>query len=304
MACVRLSWIHFSKFAKRYCNSWATNAFAGLILILALFSQTLCPKHCFVHVFLLTSISGLCEKRGNTRIFGCWPVIKRCKLHWFLALQWLKQRHWQGFNVWPCALVCSLMGSQGKLGLDVVKTPLFTRFCHFSHPRAPGFPNFFMALASTWPPQAFLKFKTFVFKMKLSTLAYGAIKVRWQWSKQQWVKSPWMNNRGRWDAGFRYPLLRCWFMAFPIPGWKVLKNRALRVRGYSETGGSSLGTRFYLRHLLPVWKEPKGPSGIMDQQWLTISWGDYLTNSDRLYILIIFGQPLLEWNPPRIYKIV
>ncbi|CAK9054773.1 unnamed protein product [Durusdinium trenchii] len=24
---------------------------------------------------------------------------------------------------------------------------------------------------------------------------------------------------------------------------------------YSETGGSSLGTRFYLRHLLPVWKE-------------------------------------------------
>mmetsp|Transcript_55804 Transcript_55804/g.104683 ORF Transcript_55804/g.104683 Transcript_55804/m.104683 type:complete len:196 (-) Transcript_55804:79-666(-) len=24
---------------------------------------------------------------------------------------------------------------------------------------------------------------------------------------------------------------------------------------YSETGGSSLGTRFYLRHLLPLWKE-------------------------------------------------
>mmetsp|Transcript_52516 Transcript_52516/g.138616 ORF Transcript_52516/g.138616 Transcript_52516/m.138616 type:complete len:193 (-) Transcript_52516:56-634(-) len=24
---------------------------------------------------------------------------------------------------------------------------------------------------------------------------------------------------------------------------------------YSETGGSSLGTRFYLRHLLPIWKE-------------------------------------------------
>ena len=29
------------------------------------------PKHCFLHSFLLTSVSGLCEKRGNTRIFGC-----------------------------------------------------------------------------------------------------------------------------------------------------------------------------------------------------------------------------------------
>ena len=32
--------------------------------------------------------------------------------------------------------------------------------------------------------------------MKLSTLAYGAIKVRWQWSKQRWVKSLRMKNRG------------------------------------------------------------------------------------------------------------
>ena len=39
---------------------------------------------------------------------------KLLHLNLFLAVQWSKQRHLQGFNVWPCALVCSSMGSEGK----------------------------------------------------------------------------------------------------------------------------------------------------------------------------------------------
>ena len=88
----------------------------------------MCPKYCFLHIFLLSSVLGLCKKRGNTRIFGCYQ--KRCNLHRFLALQWSKLRYIQGF-VWPCALGCSLMESE-----ESFKTPLFTRLCHFSHPRA------------------------------------------------------------------------------------------------------------------------------------------------------------------------
>lgn len=38
--------------------------------------------------------------------------------------------------------------------------------------------------------------------------------------------------------------------------------------GYSETGGSSLGTRFYLRHLLPVWKATRG--GDRMNQWKSV----------------------------------
>lgn len=42
--------------------------------------------------------------------------------------------------------------------------------------------------------------------------------------------------------------------------------------GYSETGGSSLGTRFYLRHLLPVWKEPRGwaPFQSISELWIPV----------------------------------
>ena len=48
---------------------------------------------------------------------------------------------------------------------------------------------------------------------------------------------------------------------------------------YSETGGSSLGTRFYLRHLLPTWKE-RNPQVVvvtehskLDHPELLAEWG-------------------------------
>ena len=74
--------------------------------------------------------------------------------------------------------------------------------------------------------------------MKLSTLAYGAIKVRWQWSKQQWVKnllvkSLWMRNRGRWGAGFRYPLLRYPFIA-DLPFKRIISHSSVSLQVYQS----------------------------------------------------------------------
>mmetsp|Transcript_8039 Transcript_8039/g.17978 ORF Transcript_8039/g.17978 Transcript_8039/m.17978 type:complete len:192 (-) Transcript_8039:186-761(-) len=44
--------------------------------------------------------------------------------------------------------------------------------------------------------------------------------------------------------------------------WQLKK---LIIR-YSETGGSSLGVRFYLRHLLPVWKERNPQVHVLTEQ--------------------------------------
>ena len=111
------------------------------------------PKTFFLHLFPLTGISGLCGKRGNTRIFWMltsWPIKNSVIYTDFL---FCNGRNSAIYRVLMCgpAPWCVVWWGQRE-NLDVVTAPLFTRLCHFSHPRALGFANLFLALASTWPP--------------------------------------------------------------------------------------------------------------------------------------------------------
>ena len=107
-------------------------------------------------------------------------------LHWFLALQWSKQRRLQG---------CSLMG--------FVTSPTLGPW---------GFQTCFWPWHPLDHPKAFWSSKLLGFKWSYRSLHMELSRYdgngRNSGGWKLWVKSHWMKNRGRWDAGFRCPLLR------------------------------------------------------------------------------------------------
>ena len=87
----------------------------------------MCSKHCFFLGFSAHQCLGTFRKTWKYQDFWMLTSQKHCNLHWFLALEWSKQRYLQDF-VFACALLCSLMGSEGRLRCRQ-NTAVYEVFC-------------------------------------------------------------------------------------------------------------------------------------------------------------------------------